>query len=233
LTHQVVRESKVAITRIPKVYRAGFAKIRKLLPSEVDAITASLEKASATGAARVKDLISVVASDVKTLKREDVEDVVKALYSLYVFRADAELPLPTFISDLTGAMLASGEESLAVPEQGKAEFENKMTKLLSLDKVAVASKIEHLKFEYPNTFHDARILSDIRPIFAKPDERPVGAAITHTLKIVYHVDDGHKEFYVTLDAEDLQKMKKILERAEAKVSSLRSLLKTADLPELS
>jgi len=223
----------VAITRIPKAYQRGFAKIKELSSSDVEAITASLAKASATSTGGLKDLISAVARDMNAMKREDIEGVIKALYSLYVYRVDAETPLSELVSELTHAMLASGEESLALSEEGKGEFENKITKLLSVDTVAVASKVEHLKFEYPNTFRDARILSDIRPIFAKPDERPVGAAITHTLKIEYHGGDEHKEFYVTLDAEDLQKMKKIFERAEAKVSSLRTLLKGANLPDLS
>ena len=223
----------MAITRIPKAYQRGFAKIKELSSSDVEAITASLAKASATSTGGLKDLISAVARDMNAMKREDIEGVIKALYSLYVYRVDAETPLSELVSELTHAMLASGEESLALSEEGKGEFENKITKLLSVDTVAVASKVEHLKFEYPNTFRDARILSDIRPIFAKPDERPVGAAITHTLKIEYHGGDEHKEFYVTLDAEDLQKMKKIFERAEAKVSSLRTLLKGANLPDLS
>jgi hypothetical protein len=223
----------VAITRIPKAYRAGFAKIKELSPSDVEEIKASLAKVSATGTAGLKNLISAATRDVHTVKQEDIEDVIKALYSLYVFRVDAETPLSGFVSELTGAMLASGEKTLELPEGKKAEFEDKMTKLLSLDTVAIASKVEHLKFDYPNTFHDARILSDIRPIFGKPNERPIGAAITHTLKIVYHVEDEHKELYVTLDAEDLEKMKRILERAETKVSSLRSLLKVANLPDLS
>ena len=105
--------------------------------------------------------------------------------------------------------------------------------MLSLKTVSLSSKVQRLRLEYPNTFHDAMVLTDIRPIFDKVEDRPVGGAITHTLKIEYHEVGEHKQFYVALDAEDLQKMKKILQRAEAKESSLKSLLNDASVPDLS
>jgi predicted RNA-binding protein YlqC (UPF0109 family) len=130
-------------------------------------------------------------------------------------------------------MRATGNESLILPEEEQNEFQDKMSKLLSLSTLGVASKIEQLREDFAKTFHAAKILTDIRPVFAKPEERPVGAAVTHTLKIEYHEEGEHKEFYVALDAEDLEKLKAVLQRAGAKASSLKSLLKAANLPDLS
>jgi hypothetical protein len=222
---------KVPITRIPEPYRVGFAKIKKLSRGEAESLVAGLEKSPPAGG--IKKMIETASGHVPGLKKEDVDDIVRTLYSLYVYRADADTPLPDFISELISAMRVSGKDSLVLPEEEKVEFQDKMTKLLSLDALAVASKVELVRTDYAKTFHGAKILTDIRPIFAKPDQRPVGAAITHTLKIEYHEQGEHKEFYMALDAEDLQKLKAVLQRAEAKASSLRSLLENVRLTDLS
>ena len=97
-----------------------------------------------------------------------------------------------------------------------------------------ASKVEQLKSDHQAIFYDAKILSDIRPLFDNPDEPPIGAVISHTLKIVFHESGGdHKELYLALDAEDLEVLKKIAKRAESKLASIQSLIKTVNIPDLS
>ena len=221
----------MAITTIPEQYRTGFAKIRKLSSTDVEAIVAALEKSPPAGG--MKEMISTVCERAPGLKKEDVGDIVRTLYSLYFFRADKESPLTEALSELVTAMRATGKESLMLSEDEEKEFQDKMGKLLSLEAIAVASKLEQLRSDYAKTFYTAKILTDIRPIFAKPEQRPVGAAITHTLKIEYHEEGEHKEFYVALDADDLQKMKAVVQRAEAKASSLNALLKASNLADLS
>lgn len=219
------------IKRIPQRYQAGFEKIRKLSPEAVTALIEALEKLrSPIG---LKGILPNISEQVTILKREDVEDIVRTLYSLYDFRVDSETPLPEFVSDLIDAMRASGKVSLVIPEEETNEFRDKIIKLLSLKEPTIISKVEHLKTDYANIFHDAKTLTDIRPIFATPGERPVGAAVVHTLKIVYHESSEHREFYVALDADDLQQLIKILQRAEAKGASLKSFLKSSNLQDLS
>jgi hypothetical protein len=221
----------VAITTIPAAYRGGFARIKRLSSSDVDALVAALENAPSPRG--LKELASAIVDKVPSLKRGDAESLLRTLFSLYVFLASDETPLSEYLSDLSGAMRASGRPDLDLSEQEKTDFEEKMRKLLSVKTVELSSKVQSLKVEYPCTFYDTMILTDIRPLFDNVQERPVGATITHTLKIVYHEGGDHKEFYVALEAEDLQKLKKVLQRAEIKELSLKSFLKVSDLPELS
>ena len=221
----------LTIRSIPQRYQAGFARIRMLSPEAVTALIGALEKSRFPSAS--KEMMSSVSEQVTMLKKEDVEDIVTTLYSLYDFRVDSETPVSDFASQLISAMRASGKESLAISEEETNEFRDKLTKLMSLQTPTLVSKVEHLKEDYANIFHDVKTLTDIRPIFSQPGERPVGAAIVHTLKIIYHATGEHREFYVALDADDLQQMIKTLQRAEAKGASLRSFLKSADLQDLS
>jgi hypothetical protein len=221
----------VAITTIPAPYRQGFAKIKSLTPADLESLVAALEKAQSAG--RVKEVTSFVLKHVPSLSPTDVESILRTLYSLCVFLSDEEIPLSQHLSELTGAMQASGRPELALSEDERIDFEKRLNRLLSLKTVAISSKVERLRLDYPNTLHEVVILSDIRPIFDKPEERPVGFAIAHTLEIEYHESGEHKEFYVVLDNDDLQKMKKIIQRAETKAASLKTLLKATGMPDLS
>jgi uncharacterized protein YfkK (UPF0435 family) len=220
----------VAITRIPDIYRPGFIKMKALSPSEVESISEALSKSPLSGGLR--GMIGTVGERVPSLTRKEVEDILRALYSLYLYRHDSEGTLPKFVSELIAAMGSSGKE-LTLTEDEKGKFQDTISKLLNVDALQIASKAEELRQDYACTFYDAKILTDVRPIFAKPEDRPIGVAITHTLKIVYHKGSAHKEFYVAMDAEDLEKMKRVVQRAETKASSLASLIKSANLSDLS
>jgi hypothetical protein len=67
---------------------------------------------------------------------------------------------------------------------------------------------------------------------SKPTSRPVGAVVTHTLKLGYHETGEHKEFNVILDCIDLNFLREIIDRAQAKDRTLRGLLKEAHLADL-
>ncbi len=219
------------ITKIPEQYRLGFARIKALPPEDVERVVAGLKKSPITGGQR--GMISVVSAEASNLKKEDVQHIVTTLHSLYVYRSDADTPLPSFVSELISAMRATNDKALVLSVEEENEFQDKVSRLLSVAESAIASKVEIVKSDYAKTFHDAKILTDIRPVFARPEEQPIGAAINHTLKIEYHEEGEHKYFYIMLDATDVEKMRKVLQRAGEKASTLRSLLKSAGVPDVS
>jgi len=221
----------LAITIIPSQYRPGFRKIKQLSTADVEAIASALESAPLVGG--LKELASAVIQQVPSLRRDEIEVILRSLFSLSVFLADEETPLSENLSSLSSAMQASGNPDLALSEDEKIEFERRLDRLVRINAVSIAAKVQRLRLEYSNVFHDAKILTDIRPIFDKPENRPLGCAVAHILKLTYHEGGDHKDFYVALDENDIQVMKKILERAEAKAASLKSVLQAANLPDLS
>jgi len=220
----------MAITRIPEPYRSGLAKVRTLSASDVDAMSNALANCPLNGG--LKGMIATVCEQAPGLKTDDVEDIVRVLYSLYIYRGDSETPLTSFVPELIKAMRGSGKD-LVLSEEDKSPFQDKITKLLSINAVALAAKAELLRTDYAKAFYDAKIMTDIRPMFTKPEEKPLGAAVTHMLKIEYHEEGDHKNFYIFLDANDLEKLRKVVERAEVKALSLQSMIKSASLIDLS
>lgn len=84
--------------------------------------------------------------------------------------------------------------------------------------------------EQGQAFCGARILTDIRPLFA-PDLKaaPTAALVVHTLRISYHQGSELKQFYVAMDSEDIQALKNTLDRAESKAENLHAVLDTAKI----
>jgi hypothetical protein len=60
----------------------------------------------------------------------------------------------------------------------------------------------------------------------------VGAVVVHSLKIVFHDAGSHSEIYLALDSADIAKLKAVLERAETKAASLKSLLEDKQISNL-
>jgi hypothetical protein len=73
-------------------------------------------------------------------------------------------------------------------------------------------------------------LTDVRAAFSDDaSELPTGMTVLHTLQIGYHDDTGrHREFYVTLESDDLEGLRDAIDRAEMKKKALEELLAKAD-----
>jgi hypothetical protein len=169
--------------------------------------------------------LTAVAREAAAMNADEARSVIASLRSLYLFKASADAAVPDLVTDLINA--------LHVPDEQKEELTLKLTQLLSVSALDRAYKIEQLKSDYHNVFYDAKILTDLRPVFDKPDAPPIGATITNTLKIICHEYEDHKELYFSMEPENLAQLKRIVERAELKMSSLRTFLKSSNLPELS
>jgi hypothetical protein len=220
----------ITITRIPEPYRLGLAKIKTLTPEAVTAISDAM--ATVTPGGGIKGVIAAV-QDVQGVGNEDAAAIVRALYSLYAYRVSTETPLADFVPVIITAMQASGKDSLALSADERGPFSERLTRLLGMANLEITSKVELLRQDYGRIFCDAKILTDLRPVFADPGAPPVGMAITHTLKIVCHDSGEHKELYFALDTDDINKLTKVLERAVTKASSLKSIMQAANLKDLS
>ena len=221
----------VVITTIPAPYRAGFASVKELSADAFETLVSALEKGPLAGG--LKELTATVVQQVPTLKQDKIKEILRAVFSLGVFTSDEDTPLSENLANLSKAMQKIREPNLTLSEQESAVFEKRLERLLTIKTVVIATKVQSLRLDYPVSFHDAKILTDMRPVFDKAEERPVGCAISHTLKITYHEDGEHKQFFVVLDGNDLEALKKVIQRAETKGSSVKSLLKVANLPDLS
>jgi hypothetical protein len=127
---------------------------------------------------------------------------------------------------------ASAQKKQDFPESLIEPLSNRLQKLLTFDDaLGITSKALDVMREHQHTFCNARIMSDIRPVFTNSTKVAAAAVVIHNLQIGYHEPGtrAHKEFYVALDTDDIQKLKQVIARAEEKTGALEAIIKSANL----
>lgn len=216
---------------IPERYQAGVQKIATLPTDTLEALAAALNDVSA--AVSSKDRTAAIRTKVEGISQDDLALIIRTLDSLYQVRAHLETPPEKFVSDIIEAVRGTKATALASSEDLK-EFQSRLTRLLSAAPLAISAKAQVLEREYPQLYHSAKIVTDIRPIFGQSTKDPPdGVILDHTLKVVYHECLGdHRELYLAVNSSDLAELKKIIQRAEEKESTLRTLLSSKGIKVL-
>lgn len=207
--------------KIPKSAEAPLAEFVKLADDQVKQLV------EAVCHARPTLLPTQFAQGVAAragLSEEKVVEILSMFGGMYIARIDAEKTLEEFVSDLSSALQKSGNEGLQA--RNWLAFEQSVKSILACeDSLGITAKALELLMDHEHTLHAARIVTDIRYIFASdPTQRPKAAVIAHMLNLVYHEIDDLKEIYLALDASDLRHLKSIIERAEAKEANLKAML---------
>jgi len=213
---------------IPERYQAGIQKVAELPELALNALIATLNEVSASVSS--KERISSVASKLNSVSPDDLELILRTLDSLYKVRAHLEVPLDGFVSDVVN-VLRTATPPKVLSEESERIFRSRLTALLSVAPLAISAKAQILQREYSYLFHDAKIITDVRPVFGQNTTQPPdGMILDHTLKLVYHEGLGdHRELYLALDQSDLIELKEVIKRAEEKEQTLRGLLQDAGI----
>lgn len=214
---------------IPASEIAALTALKDMSDESVKAFVAAIN--SVPPSADTDEMARRVAKKVPAIPAKKLEAVLDALYGIYYIRELSGVPRPTFLNDFMEGIQNTSELRVAKTEVPKlrAKFEG----LLNIDTFNSLSKAKRLQRDGERLYCDAKIISDIRPVFrAEPTERPLGAVVTHTLKLGFHEGGNHKEFHVILDAVDLDMLADVVSRAQEKDSTLRDLLKSAKLADM-
>src|SRR5215210_3823930 len=134
------------------------------------------------------------------------------------------------VPSLVGDLSAPDHTSVCLPwlpspygiTQPQPLVRHGLAELLDVDKFMVIARAGNLSLENEHSLTDTRVITDIRPVFEEenPKASPRGAVIVHTLKIRYRANNEVREFFVTLDDNDVSELSEQLERASSKAESL-------------
>ena len=211
---------------IPKRYYSGFEAFAKLDSDAEQELFSALTNISPT--LLPDDLASQVSSTVKGIIPNETKQIIGMLISLYYLRNERE-QVDEFAEDLTKAVNRTEDISKSA-SWSQENFKIRLTKFLNINgALEIASKAATVLTDHDHVFCNARVITDIRPIFGSDlTVSPTAALVVHMLKISYHENKEHKEFYVALDSNDVQKLQEILERANTKARSLKTFLGKTD-----
>jgi hypothetical protein len=228
----------LAKLNIPERYRPTLSSIRSLSEQDAQQIRAvmdqvasaqprnpgaELELPSDPGAAMV-----AVRNASTRVEIANFTKILDLLITLYDIKSQRDVAVEDFVDSVCDAMESLDNPEYRLEPSERAEFAGKLLTLLNAEIFALVAKAQDLVTEDERTFCHARILTDLRPIFgSNVEDGPKAMIAMHTLKLGFHEQgssDDHGEFYVSLDAEDLQALRKMIDRAEAKARSLQSAL---------
>lgn len=216
---------------IPDEDRPGLQKLARLDEDNFTQLATAVERAPLRS--QPEDLTSVIAAELKGLPQHEIASMVESVRQLAMVRAFVEVPLEQFIVDVADAMSIPGDQEGETRLLEKREIEtltSRLTKLLSTPSIEIPSKARSLMTEHENSFCEARILTDIRPVFGSDVlAKPSTAVLMNTLKISYHHGTSLRSFFVILKRDDLDQLSELIDRAKAKTETLHRFLSKAQL----
>lgn len=218
--------------RIPPEHQQGLSKLFSLSEQQASDFLAALKS---VGRKADRDTLSISdLPEISGVPRKEVRGILDTVVSLYGVRADAEVPLEEFVSDICDSLRSSESKEFQLPEMSVGRMRERLTDYLSIDFLNRAAKAVLLRYEHERTFCDLRVLTDARPVFGNDTSKPPEAmVIFHMLKIAFHEANRVSEVFFSLDENDLVKLKKAVVRAEAKANSLKKALAAAHIKVIS
>jgi hypothetical protein len=214
---------------IPKGYIPEVNKIRNLPDSIIDELVHALESAPVT--ADSEQLALTIADSIPSIGTEDLKGILGFVYGLYHVRQFSEMDNRAFLDELIAGVRQHAKPELA--EGDLPRMRERFRRMLGIKKLSTLSKATNLQRAGERLYCLATIFSDVRPVFGQDvKSKPVGAVITHTLKLAYHEGGDHKEFFIILDDQDLEELQAVIHRARQKSETLTTLLVETKIPRL-
>ena len=100
-----------------------------------------------------------------------------------------------------------------------------LKQLINIDSLIISVKSAMLADEFQNKYSKSRIFTDIRPVFHKNTDDKIMFYITvHNLKFIYYNNNVKKEFFISLDDNNINELKNVLIRAEKKSLILKKTI---------
>lgn len=219
---------KVVKLRIPKDSQMGINLIASTEDSEVRALArelADLGSFSVNFDDATEVLIEKLGGKVG-ISENDLEEILQTVLMMHLVGQRHDMDL----DELVESVLDAAEHFENPLTLEREHLSTKLRLLMDSPNLRTVAKSYGLLHEHQRVFQFARVISDLRPIFPHPLERPTGAVISHMLKLTYFEEAKVKEFFVALDTGQLKEMRETLERAEQKAASIRELLKESNIP---
>ncbi len=170
------------------------------------------------------------------LDEPSVTEMLMALMSLSVMTADRERPNEI----VEGVVRTASRQGIDGLTEGSSQAQKLRERLLSfLDTLpfAAAGKANTLRLAQPNNYRAARIVTDMRPLFAGRGEvKPIAGMVIHSLLVrsfafsTMSEAPEESQHHLALDLDDLHQLKAQIERAIKKEKALRASMADAGLP---
>ena len=218
---------------IPEEAYPAIQKLAHLSAEEFPAFLNALERSKP--AATPRFFWKHVAEHVPEISGSTIKMIVNELFSMnYAFEDIDDLSTAELAQSVAEAAFAEQSEEFPINEADRDILKDRLEKLFLLKTAAfgLTSKAVGLLTDADRLFYTARILTDVRPIFNEEGDEVQATVIMHNLVLHYGENDKHKDFFITLDTNDVKVLREVLDRADNKAKALESLMKRSGISYL-
>jgi hypothetical protein len=219
---------KMKSFKIPQQYQFGITLIIKIDEPLFNRLLSAITEVHPF--VDIDSLVLEISPKIEEVSINDLQEILKAIHSIYSLRIQGNLKNTEIITGLINAVSSDDTFSQLSAEE-LAHFKQRLTKILAIDgSISISSQALILLQEYDSIFLNSRIITDVRPVFkAETKEEIAGALVVHTLKIAYQDASGSKEFYVALDSSDVKKLQEQLSQSLIEAKVIQAMLNKADV----
>jgi hypothetical protein len=220
--------SRIESIAIPAEDQRTFAGSLRLPDAALTALEAALHQAVPTlerdaliAQLRVEPVLGNIA---------DLESLVGALLSLAGTAYAGGLSVEEVIDFVVDEI--GNDDVIDLSDSDRESLKSILARLAKTESIEVVSKARQLLLANDRNFEKAKIITDLRPVFAGDDFSISGEVIVHQLTIQAQRNGRSEATFVALDSSDLAKLHAEVTRALAKDKSLRQFAKISKTPIL-
>jgi hypothetical protein len=213
---------------IPSQYKLGITLLIKIDENLFNKLLNALTQINPV--LDISALASEISPNVEEITINDLQEILKAIRSIYSLNTEENLQSSEIIAGFRNALIRNKEFS-GISDSELDRFGNRLSNLLALDAgISISSKAIGLLTEHENILLKSRIITDIRPVFKTDNQQEIaGALVVHNLKIEYQDANGLKEFYVALDSNDIKNLQEQLCECLLQLDAIQSLLNQSNI----
>ena len=206
---------------IPDRMKPIAARIQALKDPDFERIFAALE--SAKPGVSVEHLAAEVSKALPE-EFENADEIIHALDTMNRVRLHANRTIEQFVREMVSPVETQAESA---PPFDSTKFFARVSALLSAEALLISSRASVLQHNYDRVFMSAEVVSDIRSVFDQDGNKIQGSMIVHSMNVTYFQEGEPKKFFVAMDNADIAKLRKVLDRADAKTALLQELIETS------
>jgi uncharacterized protein (DUF1778 family) len=216
---------------IPEGAYPALQKLARLSPEDFSTFLAALERAKP---AATPNLFSQhVAEHAPQMSSSTIRLIVDELFNMNYSFEDLAMSIDEMAKEVSEAAFEEQSEEFPITEADRDILKERLAKLLVLKaSLGLTSKASGLLTDADRLFYNARILTDVRPIFNEEGNTVEATVIMHNLVVHYGENGDHKDFFVVLDTHDIKTLREVLDRADSKAKALELLLKRSEVSYL-
>jgi hypothetical protein len=216
---------------IPESSRPAIQSLTHLTAEEFKTLFEALQRAAPAAAPEL--FWKHVAEHAPAMSSSTIKTIVNELFSMHTAIENSNISAGDFAKAISDAAFAEHSEEFPINEADRGILRDRLLKLFELkDSLRLTAKALEILTDAQHLFFTAKILTDIRPVFNEKGTATEAAVIIHNLAIHYGDGSDHKNFFVTLDTNDVKVLRAILDRADEKAKVLQAILDRAGVSYL-